>query len=391
MASSRFPTFRFWIRAVFLSIPLSVAAQLGPDSLRFAIIADPQYADKTSTTDRCYRNTIAKMNTAITFLNSKAPAFLLILGDYVDGYTAADSAITVRDINALNVEVSKFQGPVYQVMGNHDEASLNKSEWLQYTYGVIKKNYYSFDVGPIHFIVLDGNYTPNGKDYGRIDPWVWTDTQIPAEQKAWLIANLDSAGQKPTIIAIHQNIHDQTDYSLDNSTEIRQILQTHGNVTHVLQGHRHEGAYAQVSGIHYVTQQAMVNCPASVTGTGNNYALVVIKDSAMYIDGYGGTPDRTLIAPGLRKAAWTTSLQESPQTSFAWNPIELSDGYLRFNMGGPHEIFVHDLNGQLISSRKGDGATAYALTDLNAANPGTVYVFTARTTRGVFSKKLIRP
>ncbi len=382
---------KIWIRAVLLAFPLCASAQLGPDSLRFAIIADPQYADKTSTTDRCYRNTIAKMASAVTFLNTKAPAFLLILGDYVDGYTAADSAKTVTDINALNAEVSKFQGPVYQVMGNHDEASLNKSEWLEHTYGVIKKKYYSFDVGPIHFIVLDGNYTPNGKDYGRVDPWVWTDTQIPAEQKAWLTANLDSAGQKPTIVAIHQNINDQTDYSLDNSVEIRQLLETHGNVTHVLQGHRHEGGYAKVNGIHYLTQHAMVNCPASVTGTGNNYSLVVVKDSAMYVDGYGGTPDRTLVAPGLRKAAWTTGLQRSSQNAFSWSPLELSNGFVRLNIGGPHEIFVHDMGGRLVSSRKGEGVKAYALKDLNAVKSGVVYLFTVRTVRGVFSKKWIRP
>ena len=307
MPLSRFSQYRFWICAAVL-LPCALKAQLGPDSLRFAVIADPQYADKASTTDRCYRNTIAKMTSAITFLNSRSPAFLLILGDYVDGYTAADSGKAVADINALNAEVSKFRGPVYQVMGNHDEASLNKSEWLQYSHGSIKKNYYSFDVGPIHFIVLDGNYSANGRDYGRMEPWVWTETQIPAAQKAWLIANLDSAGQKPTIVAIHQNINDQSSYSLDNAAEIRQILETHGNVTHVLQGHRHEGEYAKVGNIHYLTQHAMVNCPASVTGTGNNYSLVTLKDSAMYVDGYGGTPDRILIAPGLKKAEWVRRL-----------------------------------------------------------------------------------
>src|SRR5207247_1859873 len=120
-------------------------------------------------------------------------------------------------------------------------------------------------------------------------------------------------------------------------------------------------------------------------GTGNNYSLVVIKDSAMYVDGFGGTPDRVLAQAGLRKAAWTTALREQPKPYSAWNPIEISDGSLRLMMGGPHEIFVHDASGRLMGSLKGEGAASYALADLHAVDPGALYVFTVRTARGVFS------
>ncbi len=378
---------KIWFRFLLLFAPLSVMAQLGPDSLRFAIIADPQYADKASTTDRCYRNTIAKMNTAITFLNTQAPAFLLILGDYVDAYTnaVADTAKTITDINALNAEVSKFNGPIYQVLGNHDEASLNKSEWMAKVVASIKKNYYSFDVGPFHFVVMDGNYSPNGKDFGRIDPWVWNSALVPAEERDWLIADLDKAGTRPTIVSIHENLNDSTDYSVGNASEIRNVLKTHGNVTHVLQGHRHEGGYVKINGIHYLTQQAMVNCPAGATSTGNNFSLVTLKDSTMRVDGYYGTPDRVLPNAGLLQAAWPTAVNHAMRAA---RQIKLTSSFLEMPEGS-HTVHVLGMDGRLIATRSGVGAQSYSLEELTRAVPG-MYVLSIRGEWGLISKILMQ-
>ena len=48
------------------------------------------------------------------------------------------------------------------VLGNHEQSSLNKANVHAKSLSKIKQNYYSFDVGPIHFVVLDGNFTSNG-------------------------------------------------------------------------------------------------------------------------------------------------------------------------------------------------------------------------------------
>lgn len=379
---------RFWLPA-FLILPLIAHAQLGPDSLRFALMSDPQYADKASTTDRCYRNTIPKMDTAVKFLNTKSPAFLLILGDYVDAYTnaVADTAKTYKDIDTLNKSVAKFAGPVYQVLGNHDEASLNKGEWIARAVGTVKKNYYAFDVGPYHFIVMDGNYSPNGKDFGRIDPWVWNDAQIPAAQREWLIANLDSAGDRPTIVSIHENLSDSTDYSVNNSAEIRTILETHGNVTHVLQGHRHEGGYAKVGKIHYYTHKAMCNCPAGATSAGNNFSLVTLKDSALYLDGYYGTRDTVLVSAGMKKAVWPASLR-GRELELS-RKVRLTSSRLEIADEGPHVIRVHGADGRLVGLRRGAGPRQYTLDDLTGSAPG-IYLLTVQTDKGAVARKSIR-
>jgi hypothetical protein len=233
---------------------------------------------------------------------------------------------------------------------------------------------------------MDGNYSPNGKDFGRTDTWVWNQVMIPQSQIDWLTADLDSAGQKPTLIAIHENLSDATEYSVSNAAAIRTVLETHGNVTHVLQGHRHEGAYVKVGKIHYLTQHAMVNCPAGATSNGNNFALVTLKDSAMYVDGYYGTPDRTLIAPGVKLAAWPTSVRYREVE--LEKRVRLTPSALELT-GGTHVVRVQDASGRTLALRRGEGARAYGLDDLLGSRPG-VYLIVVHTDKGVFAKKSIR-
>jgi predicted MPP superfamily phosphohydrolase len=391
---------RTLVPALFF-LAVSVHAQLGPDSLRFGVIADPQYADKanngaeTSTTNRCYRGTPAKMDSAMAFFNRVKPAFVLILGDYVDGYTSsvADSVKTMADLDTMNARTGKFQGDIYQVLGNHDGMSTNKAGWLSKSVGKIKQPYYSFDVGPIHFVVLDGNYRADGKDYSRADTWTWTDTWLHKPQRDWLIADLQAAGQKPTIVSIHQNLHNADDYSVENSDTVRKILETNGNVTHVFQGHRHEGSYARVNGIHYITFQAMLNCPSSASGTGtangNNYSLVTIRDTSVIVDGQQRSPDRTMSHTGLAKANWATAIREGTGAD-RWNPLELSGTSLKVRSGGAHSIRVHDLSGRLVGALAGEGPATYTLRELGAGEGAdAMHVITVRTERGTFRVKSI--
>jgi 3',5'-cyclic AMP phosphodiesterase CpdA len=398
--------------ALLALLAVPVSAQLGPDSLRFAVIADPQYADKvtdgsaTATTSRCYRGSPAKMDSAIAFFNRRSPAFLLILGDYIDGYTqsAIDSTKSMADLDTMNVRTSKFQGDIYLVLGNHEQSSLNKNDIHSKSVSKIKQNFYSFDVGPFHFVVLDGNYTSNGAHYSRLAPWTWTDTWIHKPQRDWLIADLQAAGDKPTIVSIHQNLNGgaSDDYSVNNADTIRTILETNGNVTHVFQGHKHEGGYTRINGIHYITFQAMLNCPIAATGTGtangNNYSLVTIRDTTLFVDGQMRSPDRTAPHLGLAKANWPTALQgvSAARVNVGWNPLEITGSLLKVRAEGAHTLQVHDLSGRLLVERRGSGVTTYDVTPMTqgvqgvgaeAAGAGHMRVYTVRTQRGVYTKK----
>lgn len=396
---------------VLLFVPQAVA-QLGPDSLRFAVIADPQYADKPvrgsqdSPEGACYRGTLAKMDSAIAFFNRLAPhtpAFLLLLGDYIDSYgqDPEDSAKSLADLDSMNARVSKFQGDVYLVLGNHDALSLHKEDVYARLVAKVKQNHYSFDAGPVHFVVLDGNFSADGTGFGRLAPGKWNDAWIPESQLDWLVADLQAAGERPTIVAIHQNLHgDSVDgYTIRNAAAVRKILETHGNVTHVLQGHRHLGGYARINGIHYVTFPAMLNCPASASDTGvangNNYSLVTIRDTVLFVDGRGRSPDLVLPHAGLEKTGWVSGSGAQgvygETIRMLRDPLEVVATSLVVRAAGSYSIRVLDVSGRFVYARDGEGPATYALSELGvAAGTGTLYVIVLRTAQETFTRKVVR-
>jgi hypothetical protein len=189
---------------------------------------------------------------------------------------------------------------------------------------------------------------------------------------------------------------------VNNADTIRTILETNGNVTHVFQGHKHEGGYTRINGIHYITFQAMLNCPIAATGTGtangNNYSLVTIRDTTLFIDGQMRSPDRTAQHKGLAKANWTTALRPDAghRNTEGWNPLEISGGIVKVRAEGAHTLQVHDLSGRLLTERTGFGVTSYDVTQVvqgvgaQTSGAGHMRVYTVKTQRGVFAKKGVR-
>ena len=106
------------------------------------------------------------------------PDFVLTVGDMIEGYTA--------DTNRLNQQwgeyksmISKLSMPIYFTPGNHDittDAALGTYQKQ------IGKPYYSFDIGGIHFIILDNSRWDSSKD-------------LPKEQLDWLATNPRSLSQ----------------------------------------------------------------------------------------------------------------------------------------------------------------------------------------------------
>ena len=306
------------------------------DSLRFGLIADPQYADRTSA-GRCYSSSLTKIEDAVTLFNQEDLPFIIVLGDVIDGNSGGDGSVSLAELEEVVARFQDYTGDIYTVLGNHDLVDLNKDEFLDAFNPEIKQNYYSFDRGPYHFVVLDGNYIEDGSDYGRDVNWTWTDTWIHQEQKEWLIADLDSAGQRPTFVFTHQNLHDNSSISLNNSAEIREILETHGNVTHVFAGHHHAGHSEEINGIHYLTLKGMVDCP----GDENRFASILVSGDTLKVEGHGVQPDYILPHQGLLEAY--TSIAAHRES------FPASD-----NTG----LQMYDLRGRLVRLRTGDCCVA---------------------------------
>lgn len=213
------------------------------------------------------------------------------LGDLIDkGPSTADDK---QYLAAACEGLTAFPGSRHYVLGNHCVTTLTKAEFLK---GCGQKptlsHHYSFDHGGWHFVVLDADFRRDETPY-EPGKFHWTDTWVPAAQLAWLQRDLAEHSTLPCVIFVHQNLHDHTQsWGIKNADAVRKVLEASGNVVAVLQGHKHDGAYARIEGIDYYTFKAMVE---GKTADDNAYALVGLGPGRkVRIEGFGRQPSRTI-------------------------------------------------------------------------------------------------
>ncbi len=266
-------------------------------SVRFGVVTDVHYADRDAAGGRFYRGSRAKLTEFVSVMNEERPDFIVELGDFKDQDARPDVARTLEFARTAESVLAGFRGRRYHVLGNHEEDGLSKAGFL----GVVTnsgiprgQSFYSFDVRGTHFVVLDGNFRADGKDYER-GIFDWTDSNIPAPELEWLRKDL-GATKLRSVVLVHQRLDGVGSYFVKNAAEVRHILEASGRVLAVFQGHQHESAYTQIDGIHYYTVKGLVEG----SGAENNaYALVEIDGAGtVHIRGFRGLGSSTLDAAG---------------------------------------------------------------------------------------------
>ncbi len=245
--------------------------------VRFGIVTDSHYADADADGTRHYRESLAKMAECVGLMNEKKAEFLIELGDFKDQGKPASAETTIDFLRAIEKAFAKFQGPRYHVLGNHDEDSISKAQFLanvENTKIPRDSTYYSFDAGRLHMVVLDANYRADGKDYDSGN-FNWTDANVPKAQLDWLARDLAET-KLPTVVFVHQQLDGKGGHTIKNAADVQAVLQKPGRVLAVFQGHNHAGGYSRIGGIHYYTLKAMIE------GSGeqnNSYAVVEVAEN----------------------------------------------------------------------------------------------------------------
>lgn len=267
-------------------------------SIRFGIITDLHYANRAPdiSLNRFYNESLNKMSECIDLMNEQNVDFLIELGDFKDQGNPPKESDSLEFLSTIEKEFSRFKGPRYHVLGNHDHDSISKQQFLDRisNEGFARASgYYSFDRNSFHFVVLDANYTLQGIEYnhGNFD---WRDCYIPGNQLEWLKKDL-RRHKIQTIVFIHQRLDTppaDKQYCPGNAVTARRILEDSGNVMAVFQGHYHEGDLSRIDNIYYYTLKSVVE------GTGpenNNYAIVEIgNDMIIRIKGFRKTDSKDL-------------------------------------------------------------------------------------------------
>jgi 3',5'-cyclic AMP phosphodiesterase CpdA len=194
---------------------------------------------------------------------TRKPEFIIQCGDFCCAKGGLDAC------SGFLAEWNRFPGKKHHVIGNHDCDFQSKNDLLRAW--DIPNRYYSFDAGPLHFVVLDRNHfideaTGNTVSYDRGN-WYPIHKKggpghlsrvsvIDPEQLAWLARDLE-ATDKPIVIFQHQpsgvGSHD------GNWEELNHVIDSHNarrgriQVAAVFCGHDHDEQVCVRHGVHHVT------------------------------------------------------------------------------------------------------------------------------------------
>jgi 3',5'-cyclic AMP phosphodiesterase CpdA len=163
------------------------------------------------------------------------PDAVLVSGDLADHATDAEYE-QVKEV------LTPLQAPVYVLAGNHDDRrALHRHFNVPGANGEALQ--YSVELGPIRLIALDT--ARPGEDPG----------ELGSDRLAWLDAELASAPELPTLVAMHHPpfatgvpIWDELGLPAADRRALAEVIERHPQVRRLVSGHVHRTISGQVAG-----------------------------------------------------------------------------------------------------------------------------------------------
>lgn len=156
---------------------------------------------------------------------TKGPVYSLHLGDMTTDIMWHKNDFALRKY--LDV-MKTYPSPVFHVPGNHDnerfvDPAVPDAQWdsiAQRPYRqIIGPNYYSFNLGKVHFVMLDNTVVrkgalKNGRRPSR------NDYRLDERQLRWLVRDLETVGSgTPLVVCMHVPVADWTGIGSDGTPE----------------------------------------------------------------------------------------------------------------------------------------------------------------------------
>jgi predicted phosphodiesterase len=269
--------------------------------LAFGLIADCQFASAPAAGNRYYSHSYRKLTESLESFSRDNARFVVHLGDLIDR--------DARSYDLILPVFGRWGKPVYHVAGNHDFEVADEAKPNVLGLLGLRRGDYAFSEGRWRFIVLDGTelsyYAAPDKDRlqetgelfrrqkneSRINAETWNGG-IGRRQVEFLKTELEAAetsGDK-VLIFCHFPVFPEDKHNLWNDREVVALIERFSCVKAFFAGHKHDGAYAEQEGIHYLTLKGMVETPDE-----NAYALVILLPERIEIRGFGREPSRSLV------------------------------------------------------------------------------------------------
>ena len=221
-------------------VDFSLTAVEGQDDYKVLVLGDMHLANRTGDLKQFMEFT-SDLN-AYRALHQQEKMYAIALGDMTwDLYWYSNSYALPEYLNTINSQVKGLQ--IFHTIGNHDydyKATNDRdaeSRFMDY----IAPTYYSFNLGKVHYVVLDdidcSNYDgTTSRDYEK---------RVSAGQLSWLAKDLSHVDKSvPLVVVMHAQVFypSQTDgFKVDhdvlNTTQLLNVLD--GYKVHFITGHTH--------------------------------------------------------------------------------------------------------------------------------------------------------
>jgi 3',5'-cyclic AMP phosphodiesterase CpdA len=273
---------------------------------RFGVIADPQYAnlEPNLSLNRYPRLSLGKLSDAIAEFNQHELAFIVTLGDVIDGLW--------ESFNTILPLYRQLRHPYHFLLGNHDFAVAPEHLAEVRARVGMPAAFYDFVHRGHRFILLDGNevslhaYAEGDarragavlclqrlEEKGALNAHRWNAASGEA-QLAWLADKLlrAKAASEKVLIMNHYPVYPSNDHNSWDSDRILDLVARHDHVIAYFSGHNHQGNYARTSGTHFLNFKGMVDTPDT-----SAFAIVAVYPDRLEVTGYGREESRVLPLP----------------------------------------------------------------------------------------------
>lgn len=169
-----------------------------------------------------------------------------------------DICTPVKENEIVREQLLNMKVPFYRVTGNHDIEMCSQQQ--EASFWGRERQYESFAIGDVKYIILDSNYYRRGErelpyQCNKYNKQTDVYPLISKGQVQWLIEEMTNPEMKYVIFSHHSLVNQFGNRGVDNQAEIREILEQRKTLL-AMNGHDHGDNVNVVNGIPYFTVNA---------------------------------------------------------------------------------------------------------------------------------------
>lgn len=236
------PRFNYTLKSaasVVERVDFKLTKVTGQDTYKVFMLGDMHLANRTDDS-RQFTEFTTDLN-AYMAGHQGTKMYGITLGDMTwDLYWYSNNYYFPQYLSAINKQVKNLQ--IFHTMGNHDNDFMTTSDYTAAVKYVanIAPTYYSFNIGKVHYVVLDdidcSNYDgTDSRNYSK---------HVSQEQLSWLAKDLSYVDKTtPLVVVMHAQVFYPSgtgfkiDHDASNTTSLFNILD--GYKVHFVTGHTH--------------------------------------------------------------------------------------------------------------------------------------------------------